>query len=81
MAGGSEPQGDEKQAGLSLDEADAKLAEATEWERRSKYPFEAFLPIFHLARSRGLALIALGVDRRAGKKEACTGACIPGLAF
>lgn len=43
--------------------ADAELAEATQWEDRCAFPFENFLPVFHLARSRGLPLVAMGVDR------------------
>ncbi|CAM9855375.1 unnamed protein product [Discosporangium mesarthrocarpum] len=45
-----------------LEEADAALKLATQWEERSPYSFEAYLPIFHLARQQGIPLLALGVD-------------------
>ncbi|CAN0179890.1 unnamed protein product, partial [Laminaria digitata] len=48
--------------GPERDEADAELALATEWEQRYAFPFEAYRPVFHLARRRGLPLVALGVD-------------------
>lgn len=49
--------------GGDLASADAELAKATQWEDRCAFPFENFLPVFHLARSRGLPLVAMGVDR------------------
>ncbi|CBJ27968.1 conserved unknown protein [Ectocarpus siliculosus] len=45
-----------------LDSADAELARATQWAERCAFPFENFLPLFHLARRRGLPMVALGVD-------------------
>eukprot|EP00903_Cladosiphon_okamuranus_P020354 g18674.t1 len=48
--------------GEDLATADAVLAEATQWGDRCAFPFENFLPVFHLARSRGLPLLAMGVD-------------------
>lgn len=63
MDAGKDPDGDKGQPGPSRDAADAELAKATQWEKRSAYPFDAYRPIFHLARSRGLPLVALGVDR------------------
>ncbi|CAM9847076.1 unnamed protein product [Ascophyllum nodosum] len=53
--GASEP-------GELLDQADARLAEATQWKERSTLPFDSYRPVFHLARRRGLPLVALGVD-------------------
>lgn len=50
----------ERQGDLAA--ADAELAEATQWEDRCAFPFENFLPVLHLARSRGLPLVAMGVD-------------------
>lgn len=54
--GASEP-------GEVLDQADARLADATQWEKRSILPFDAYRPVFHMARRRGLPLVALGMDR------------------
>lgn len=58
--------GDGGKAGPSRDLADAELAKAVEWDQRSAYPFDAYLPVLHLARARGLPLVALGVDRQVG---------------
>ena len=49
--------------GPERDQADKELAAATEWEQRCAFPFDAYRPVFHLARRRGLPLVALGVDR------------------
>lgn len=50
-------------AAVDLESADAELAKATQWGERCAFPFENFLPLLHLARSRGLPLVALGIDR------------------
>lgn len=60
----------ERQGDLAA--ADAELAEATQWEDRCAFPFENFLPVLHLARSRGLPLVAMGVDR-------CVCMCVVGV--
>jgi len=59
VAGGQEGQGGQE----DLDRADAELAEAIQWDERCAFPFDNFRPVFHLARSRGLPLLAMGVDR------------------
>lgn len=50
--------------GAARDKADEELARAMQWESRSPFPLQAYWPVFHLARKRGLPLVALGVDRR-----------------
>ncbi|CAM9592851.1 unnamed protein product [Ectocarpus fasciculatus] len=61
VAGGGEG-GDGTEGEGDLDSADAELARATQWAERCAFPFENFLPLFHLARRRGLPMVALGVD-------------------
>lgn len=61
IAGGQGRQGGQGQG--DLDRADDELAEAIQWNERCPFPFDNFLPVFHLARSRGLPLLAMGVDR------------------
>lgn len=61
VAGGTEPGAAEP--GPTRDAADQELAKVTQWEERSSLPFDAYRPVFHLARRRGLPLVALGVDR------------------
>lgn len=60
VAGGKEAGAAEP--GPTRDAADQELAKATQWEERSSLPFDAYRPVFHLARRRGLPLVALGVD-------------------
>lgn len=61
VAGGG--QGGDGKDGGDLASADAELARATQWAERCAFPLDNFLPLFHLARRRGLPMVALGVDR------------------
>ncbi|CAM9595553.1 unnamed protein product [Choristocarpus tenellus] len=47
----------------ATEEADAELKRDTQWEARSLFPFESYLPVLHMARTRGIPLVALGVER------------------
>lgn len=58
--------GDQGNGGAAMDSADTELEKATQWKERCAFPFENFLPVFHLARSRGLPMVAMGVDRYHG---------------
>lgn len=68
VAGGEDGAG--REAGEVRDRADLELAKATQWEQRSAFPFDAYRPLFHLARRRGLPLVALGIDRCAERRGA-----------
>lgn len=45
--------------------AESALADATEWDDRWPEPLETYAPILRLAREKGYALLALGVDSEA----------------
>ncbi|CAM9468980.1 unnamed protein product [Chrysoparadoxa australica] len=46
----------------NLEEADARLKRDTEWDERWAWSIEGYLPVLHLARSRGMKLVALSPD-------------------
>lgn len=50
------------------DAAERALAEACEWDSRWPVPIERYRPVLRLARARGYALLALGIDSEALSK-------------
>lgn len=50
-----------KVEGVSEEEADAAVVRDTEWTTNWKWDFEVYKPVFHLARDKGIPLVALNV--------------------
>ena len=48
-----------KEQGISEQDADAAVVIGTDWANNWQWDFEVYKPIFHLARNRGIPLIAL----------------------
>jgi hypothetical protein len=57
-----------KEEGISEAEADAELEKGTEWATNWKWDFEVYKPVFHLARNKGIPLVALNVAADATKR-------------
>lgn len=50
-----------KKVGVSLDDADTALIKGVDWLNRWVWDFNVYKPVFHLAREKGIKLVALNV--------------------
>jgi Haem-binding uptake, Tiki superfamily, ChaN len=60
-------------APANSEEAEAALRADTEWDIRWGHSFDSYLPLLRLAKSKGLRMVALGVDSESLAKVAARG--------
>jgi uncharacterized iron-regulated protein len=57
-----------KKVGVSEEEADIALERDTDWNNNWKWDFAAYKPVLHVARNKGIRLVALNVGSAAMKR-------------